>query len=127
MSFFKSVILIFVIFLLIGIVRTFLSSVRKLDIALDQKKFAFFDDKKDVHKNFHVTYKGVLFEGEKYIGPLEDRFEVTSIFIFTDMVSGLRGFQKEDFLKIENKIHEFYPHAKIDWKSPIKEFLAKKS
>ena len=124
MSFFKAVILIFVIFLIIGIVRTFLSSVRKLDVALDNKKFAFFDNKNDVRKNFHVTYNGVLFEGEKYIGPLEDRFEVTSIFIFTDMVSGLKGFQKEDFMKIEVKIKEFYPHAKIDWKSPIKEFIA---
>jgi len=125
MSFFKAVIMIFVIFLIIGIVRTFVSSVRKLDIALDNKKFAFFDNKNDVRKNFHVTYNGVLFEGEKYIGALDDRFEVTSIFIFTDMVSGLKGFKKEDFMKIEAKVKEFYPHAKIDWKSPIKEFIAK--
>jgi hypothetical protein len=96
---------------------------RKLELAHEQKKFYLYDDPNNVRKNFLVTYKGVLFEGEKYLGTTESAFEVVSIFIWPKDTAKLKGLTKQDFLFIEQKIREQYPNAVIDWKSPIKEFL----
>jgi hypothetical protein len=112
-----------IIFLIYSFIKYLLNPKRKLELAHEQKKFFFLDDKENVHKNFLLTHKGVLFEGEKYLGTTETSFEVISVFIWTSTQNKLRGFTKEDFQFIESKIKEAYPYAKIDWKSPIKEFL----
>jgi cbb3-type cytochrome oxidase subunit 3 len=96
---------------------------RKLELAHEQKKIYLYDDPNNVRKNFLVTYKGVLFEGEKYLGTTESAFEVVSIFIWPKDTAKLKGLTKQDFHFIEQKIREQYPNAVIDWKSPIKEFL----
>lgn len=114
-----------IIFAVYSLTKYLLNPKRKLELAHEQKRFYFFDDENNVHKNFLLTYKGVLFEGEKYLGTTENAFEVVSIFIWPRSVSELKGLVKEDFLFIESKIREHYSSAKIDWKSPIKEFLEK--
>ncbi|MGM0874852.1 MAG: sigma-w pathway protein ysdB [Bacillota bacterium] len=98
---------------------------RKLELALEQKQFYILDDKENVRKNFMLTYKGVLFEGEKYLGTTTNAFEVVSIFIWAKSLSKLQGLTLEDFSHIEVQVKNRYPYAKVDWKSPIKELLVK--
>ncbi len=98
---------------------------RKLELAHEQKRYYFLDDQKNARKNFHLTYNGVLFEGEKYLGTTSNAFEVVSVFVWPKNIASLQGMVRDDFLFIEQKIMDSYPNAKIDWKSPIKEFLAK--
>lgn len=102
-----------------------LSPKRKLELAHNQKKFFLLDDSENVRKNFFITYKGVLFEGEKYLGTTASSFEVISILIWTKTPNKLKGLTKKDFQFMEEKIKNSYPYAKIEWKSPIKEFLQK--
>lgn len=99
---------------------------RKLELANEQKQFYLLDDKVNVRKNFLLTYRGVLFEGEKYLGTTTNAFEVVSIFIWAKSTSKLQGLTLADFSHIEDQIKKHYPYAKIDWKSPIKELLIKK-
>lgn len=99
---------------------------RKLELAHEQKQFYFLDDKENVRKNFLLTYKGVLFEGEKYLGTTTNAFEVVSIFIWAQSTGKLQGLSLEDFSYIEDQVKKRYPFAKIDWKSLIKELLIKK-
>ncbi len=96
---------------------------RKLELAHEKGNTYFLDDQKNVRKNFLITYKSVLFEGEKYLGTTEQAFVVKQIFIWTHSPSKLKGFVKEDFYRIEKLVRAQYSEAEIDWKSPIKEFL----
>lgn len=114
-----------IIFLIYTAIRYLLNPKRKLELAHEQKKYFFYDHKNNVRKNFLITYKGVLFEGEKYLGTTENAFEVVSVFIWPHKVADLYGLVREDFVFIENKIKDSYPNAKIDWKSPIHEFMRK--
>ena len=106
-------------------VKFIINPKRKLELAHEQKRYYFLDDPNNVRKNFLLTYKGVLFEGEKYLGTTDNAFDVVSIFIWPHGVSSLMGFVREDFLFIERKILDEYPNTKLDWKSPIKEFMHK--
>ncbi|MBM4762509.1 sigma-w pathway protein ysdB [Bacillus sp. B15-48] len=115
-----------IIFILYRMVKYLVNPKRKLEIAHDQKRFYLLDDPENVRKNFLLTYKGVMFEGEKYLGTTEYAFEVVSIFIWAKNTAALKGLSYEDFIFIEDQIHETYPGAKISWKSPVKEFMEKK-
>lgn len=115
-----------IIYLLYRSVKYIIDPKRKLELAQEQKRFYFLDDQENVRKNFHVTYKGVLFEGEKYLGATEKSFEVVSIFVWSKNISSLKGLTQEDFQYLQNEIKERYPNAKLDWKSPIHEFLQNK-
>lgn len=99
---------------------------RKLEQAHDRRQFFFYDDEKDVRKNFLITYKGVMFEGKKYLGTTEQSFEIVSIVVWTKQTDRLAGFSKEDFQFISEDLQLRYPNAKIEWKSPIKELLEQK-
>ncbi len=103
--------------------RYLLHPKRKLELAHEKGNTYFLDEQKNVRKNFLITYKSVLFEGEKYLGTTEKAFVVKQIFIWTHTPSKLKGFKKEDFHVIEQLVRKQYPEADIDWKSPIKEFL----
>ncbi|WP_084783341.1 sigma-w pathway protein ysdB [Bacillus dakarensis] len=125
MMFIRFLLFAVIIFLIYSAIKYLLNPKRKLELAHEQKQFYFLDYKNDVRKNFHLTYKGVLFEGEKYLGTTENAFEVVSVFIWPQRVEALNGLVREDFEFIEKKVLELYPNAKIDWKSPIHEFLKK--
>lgn len=96
---------------------------RKLELAQEKKQFYYYDDVDNVKKNFLITYKGVLFEGEKYLGTTEDSFEVVSIAIWTKHPNKLKGFDRQDLYFLEKEILIHYPHAKIEWKNPIDQLL----
>ncbi len=122
----RLVLLFLIIYLLYRCVKYILNPKRKLELAKEQRRFYFLDDQENVHKNFHVTYKGVLFEGEKYMGSTDHSFDVVSIFVWAENIATLKGLNTEDFHYVQNEIKERYPAAKIDWKSPIHELLKKK-
>ncbi|NEU29856.1 sigma-w pathway protein ysdB [bacterium LRH843] len=97
---------------------------RKLEQAHERNQFFFFDEK-DIRKNILLTYKGVMFEGEKLLGTTDQSFEIVSIKVWARRTDQLTGFSKDDFQFIADDIHLRYPNAKIEWKSPIRELLGK--
>ncbi|TYS69010.1 sigma-w pathway protein ysdB [Sutcliffiella horikoshii] len=110
-------------FIIYSIFKYLLNPKRKLEIAHEKKNFYLLDQKSNVRKNFLLTYKGVMFEGEKYLGTTDRAFEVISIFIWPKNPEKLQGLRKHDFEFIQKEVRKQYPDALIDWKSPIKEFL----
>lgn len=96
---------------------------RKLDEAYEKNQYYFYDDVKNVRKNFFISYKGALFEGEKYLGTTEDAFEVVSIFVGARDAATLQGLTKKDFEYLQQEILTTYPNAKINWKQPIEQLM----
>ncbi|MFP7299549.1 sigma-w pathway protein ysdB [Neobacillus niacini] len=113
------------IFILYVTIKYLLKPTRKLEAARKHKRFLLID-KEEVIKNFRLTYHGAVFTGEKYLGAGRDSIDVVSITIWPEQTSSIKGMTKEDFYFIERKIHEKYPVAQINWKSPIDEFLQQK-
>ncbi|MBS4176086.1 sigma-w pathway protein ysdB [Lederbergia citrea] len=121
----RVVIFAFIIYLIYKTVKFILDPKRKLEAAHEQRKYYFYDTHENIRKNFLITYNGVMFEGEKYLGTTDRSFEVVSIFVWPRNTDLLQGLSYEDFVFIENEIKLRYPDAEIDWKSPIKELLKK--
>lgn len=120
---FRILIIMAVFILAYSALKYIVNSKRKLELAHQKKQFFFLDESVNVRKNFLITYRGVLFEGEKYLGTTENAFEVVTIDVWAKRSDRLIGLNKEDFYFIEKEIISAYPNAKINWKSPIKELL----
>lgn len=120
---FRLLIFIALIILIYAIIKYTLNPKRKLELAHEKKQFYFFDDPKDVRKNFLITYKGVMFEGKKFLGTTEKAFDVVSVSIWVKRKEQLKGLHVKDFIFLEKEIHQHYPEATIEWKPPIKEFI----
>jgi hypothetical protein len=121
----RVVLLLMIFFILYLVIRTIFTPNRKIETARKHKRFLLLDND-DVVKNFQVTYNGALFTGEKYLGTTHNSIDVVSITIWPQSTTSLKGLSKDDFYFIEKKILEKYPVAKINWKSPIHEFLQQK-
>ena len=87
---------------------------RKLKAAQKRKAFYMLDDPADIRRNFFITYKGLILEGEKYPN---HNYEVASIFIWLHNNNEWEFLGKEDILEIEKRILRLYPASRIDWKS----------
>ena len=120
---FRIVIIALIIYIVYKGVRYLTDPKRRLDEAHERGEYYFYDDVKKVRKNFFISYKGALFEGEKYLGTTENAFEVVSIFVFVHDSMKLQGFTKEDFLYLEKEILMNYPNATISWKNPIEQLM----
>lgn len=121
----RLIIVSLIIYLIYKAVKFILDPKRKLETAHDQKRYFFYDVPDNIRKNFLITYNGVMFEGEKYLGSTDRSFEVVSIFVWPRNPDLLQGLSYDDFFFIENEIKLRYPDSEIDWKSPIKELMAK--
>ncbi|MCP1145533.1 sigma-w pathway protein ysdB [Lysinibacillus endophyticus] len=119
----RFLIIALIIYLFYKGVRFLTDPKRKLDEAYEKGEYYFYDDVKNVRKNFFISYKGALFEGEKYLGTTENAFEVVSIFVWVHDTMKLQGLTKEDFLYLEKEIQLNYPKAKINWKNPIEQLM----
>lgn len=119
----RIVIIILIIYIFYKGVRYLIDPKRKLDEAYENGNYYFYDDVKNVRKNFFITYKGALFEGEKYLGTTDNSFEVISIFVFVHDAMKLQGFTKDDFLYLEKEVLMNYPNATINWKNPIEQLM----
>ncbi|UFT97988.1 sigma-w pathway protein ysdB [Radiobacillus kanasensis] len=99
------------------------SPLRKLERAKKIKSFYYLDDPDNVKKNLMMTYKGMVFEGEKYIGATEQSFDVVSISVQVKDPQDLQGLERNDLYFLEKELLIRYPQAEIDWKYPINELL----
>lgn len=115
-----------IIFLFYRGIRYITDPKRKLDEAYEQEKFYFYDDIKNVRKNFFITYNGALFEGEKYLGTTDNSIDVVSIFVWVKDETKLQGFTKDDFHFLASEIQTNYPQAEINWKNPIEQLMKEK-
>lgn len=120
---FRLLIIVLIIYIFYKAVRFLTDPKRKLDEAYEKGQYYFYDDVKNVRKNFFISYKDALFEGEKYLGTTDDAFEVVSIFVWVHDPMKLQGLTKEDFLFLEKEIQMNYPNAKINWKNPIEQLM----
>ncbi|RHW33450.1 sigma-w pathway protein ysdB [Lysinibacillus yapensis] len=120
---FRLFIIATIIYIIYKGVQYFTNPKRKFDVAFENEEYYFYDDVKNVRKNFFISYKGALFEGEKYLGTTENAFEVVSIFVWVHDPMKLQGLTKEDFRYLENEILMNYPNAEINWKNPIERLM----
>ncbi len=119
---FRLLLLIAIVILVYTAFRYLFHPRRKLEQAHERKQFFFLDDEKNVRKNFLLTYKGVLFEGEKYLGTTARHFEIVSIYVWARETERLKGLSREDFQFIEDDIRLRYPDAKLNGKVRLKSF-----
>ena len=119
----RLIIIALIIYIFYKGVRYLTDPKRKLDEAYERGDYYFYDDVKNVRKNFFISYKGALFEGEKYLGTTDDAFEVVSIFVFVHDAMKPQGFTKDDFYFLEKEILLNYPKAKISWRNPIEKLM----
>lgn len=119
----RLIVLALIIYLFYRLIRYIVDPKRKLDTALESGSYYFLDDVKNVRKNFFVALRGVLFEGEKYLGTTENAFEVVSISVWVENPDRLQGFTKEDFHFLEKEINMNYPDAKISWQNPVEQLM----
>ena len=123
MLFLRFVILALLIFAFYKLLQYIFDPKRKLDEAYEKGNYYVYDDVKNVRKNFFITYKGALFEGEKYLGTTDNSFDVISIFVSVHNLAELHGLTKEDFEFLQNEILMSYPSAKISWIEPIEKLI----
>nr|WP_096436022.1 sigma-w pathway protein ysdB [Alteribacter populi] len=122
---FRILLLIAIGIVVFSVIKYAIDPRRKLESAHQSGGFYFLDESDNVRKNFLLTYSSVMFEGEKYLGTVDDSFDVTSITVWTEEKDKLKGLSKTDFLFIEKEIAIRYPKAEILWNSPIKELFKK--
>ena len=123
MLFLRFIILAVLIFAFYKLLQYIFDPKRKLDEAYEKGNYYVYDDVKNVRKNFFITYKGALFEGEKYLGTTDNAFDVISIFVSVHNLAELQGLTKEDFEFLQNEILMSYPSAKISWIEPIEKLI----
>ncbi|MDY0405374.1 sigma-w pathway protein ysdB [Virgibacillus sp. 179-BFC.A HS] len=120
---FRILILASLLLLIFTLIQYLRNPQRRLQIAKNTDSFFFMDDRDNSKKNFQITYKGALFEGEKYLGTTEDAFEVVNISITISNPMELSGMNREDLYFLEKEILIRYPFAKIEWKHPINQLF----
>lgn len=99
--------------------KRFLHPARKLQSSRKHKQFFLLDEKHNARKNFTLTYKGLLFEGEKYSRNEEDSEAICSIFISADSPANTDSLTQADLLYMEEQIKQHYPEAEVEWEEPL--------
>ncbi|MCZ2258013.1 sigma-w pathway protein ysdB [Sporosarcina sp. G11-34] len=120
----RFVIIAFIVYLFYRGIRYLTDPKRKLDEAYEKESYYFHDDVKNVRKNFFITYKGAMFEGEKYLGTTENSFDIVTIFVWVKNEAKLQGMTKDDFHFLKSEILLNYPMAEISWKNPIEQLMS---
>ncbi|ELK47256.1 sigma-w pathway protein ysdB [Halobacillus sp. ACCC02827] len=120
---FRLLLLVAIAFILYTAYKFLINPRRKLDTAKDKKQFYFHDNKENSKENFLLTWKGLVFEGEKYLGATEDAFEVVNISVSAHHPERLQGLDREDIYFMEKEILIRYPYATIEWKYPMNRLI----
>lgn len=123
---FRLLILLAIVFLSYTFYLYLTDPKRKLDKAKQKKVFYMLDDKENDKKNLYFTYKGILFEGEKYIGANEEAFDVVTISVHVLNPEEMAGFDRNDLYFLEEELLIHYPFAEIDWKPPVNQLVFSK-
>ncbi|AMQ05832.1 sigma-w pathway protein ysdB [Sporosarcina psychrophila] len=119
----RLIIIGFIIYLVYRGIRYLTDPKRKLDDAYAEDKYYFYDEVNNVRKNFFLSYKGAMFEGEKYLDTTDDSIDVISIFVWVKDETKLQDFTKADFDFLSSTILSNYPKAAISWKNPIERLM----
>lgn len=122
---FRLLLLIAIAFIMYTAYKFIINPKRKLDLAREKKEFYFHDNKENTKENFLITYKGFVFEGEKYLGTTEHAFEVVTINVSAQNPQQLQGLDREDIYFMEQEILIRYPYASIEWKYPVNRLIIK--
>lgn len=120
---FRVLIILALFFIFFATVQYIRSPQRKIQKAKEMYSFYFLDEPEDNKKNLQFTYKGCLFEGEKYLGTTETAFEVVNIDVTVRRPIELRGITKTDLAFLEEEILSKYPYATVNWKHPINQLI----
>ncbi|SDK42333.1 sigma-w pathway protein ysdB [Sediminibacillus albus] len=123
---FRLLIFIAIILLLFTAYKYVINPKRKLEVASEKKDFFLLDDSENIKKNFLMTYKGFLFEGEKYLGTTEHSFDVVNISIHAHHPAELKGLERDDLHFMEKEVLIRYPFAEVEWKHPMDKLLLNK-
>lgn len=118
-----SILFLLIYFFLFLFMKTTQMPNQKLKQAVKQKRFYMDDNKSNARKNFLLTYKGIVFEGEKHAEIRKNFCEVVSIYIWLRKPADINRLAPQDFFYIEKKILQQYPQAKINWNSPFYESM----
>ncbi|AHZ16902.1 sigma-w pathway protein ysdB [Bacillus velezensis] len=116
----RIVLLALLIYFIYMCIKFYANPKRRLRLAQSKENFYFIDEQKNTRKNLQLTYKGVLFEGEKHIPSKDHPLFIHTIFVWTENPEKLNRFSAGDFEEVEKKVLERYPNCKIDWDQPIK-------
>ncbi|MBO0602672.1 sigma-w pathway protein ysdB [Sporosarcina sp. E16_3] len=119
----RFIIIAFIVYLFYRGIRYLTDPKRKLDGAYAEDQYYFYDEVNNVRKNFFLSYKGAMFEGEKYLDSTDDSIDVISIFVWVKDETKLQDFTKADFDFLLSKILTNYPKATISWKNPIERLM----
>ena len=122
--FFRIVVFFVIIYVCYKFVRFLFDPKRKIDEAYKHGHFYFYDDTKNVRKNFFITYKGVMFEGEKYLNTSKNASDSLSIFVSVHNLDELHGLTKDDVLFLQEQIIASYPEANISWVKSVEKLLS---
>ncbi|SIS51374.1 hypothetical protein SAMN05421687_10767 [Salimicrobium flavidum] len=120
---FRILLLAAILFLVYTMIKIAKDPRRQFTAAVENRSFFFQDNDENPKQNFFITYKGAVFEGEKYIGATEEAFEVVSIIVSAKEPNTLTGIDREDLYFLEKEILIRYPYASIEWKHPMKTLL----
>jgi len=121
---FRILIIVTVLLLIYTLIQYIRNPYRKLKKSVRNGTFFFLDEANNAKKNILFTYKGCLFEAEKYLGTTTSAFEVVNIHIFVHEPMVLKGITIDDITFLEKKIIKQYPHAHIEWKHPINNIMS---
>lgn len=117
MVFLMRIALIFLLVFLLYSIMSYISSPdRKLLAAKRNKQFFLLDDPANPLKNLFLTYKGILFEGEKYIDSLHSG-KVVTIHIWHCRHKTIDKLSLPDQKVIERALIDVYPEAEVEWKN----------
>ena len=116
----RFVIIAFIIYLFYRGIRYLTDPKRKLDDAYEEERYYFYDDVKNVRKNFFITYKGAMFEGEKYLGTTENSFDVVSIFVWVKNEANFKVSRKMIFIFYNLKFYQIIRQLKLVGKIQLK-------
>ncbi len=120
---FRLLLFVAIAFLFYTVYQYIINPKRKLEVAKNKRAFYFLDESDNIKKNFLMTYKGILFEGEKYLGTTENSFDVINISVSTHNPDALKGLERNDLYFLEEEILIHYPYATVEWKQPINSLL----
>ena len=121
----KMAIMITIIFFLYSGIKRFLSPRHKLYSFQKHQQFYLLDERHNAHKNFTLTYRGLLFEGEKYLQDKNDPESVSSILISTSSSAEADYLTRDDLLYIEEQVKLHYPEAEIEWEESLQDLSVK--
>jgi len=120
---FRILLIITIIILIYTFIQYFRNPCRKLKKSIRQQTYFLLDETDNPKRNLLLTYKGCLFEGEKYVGTTTNAFDIISIYMFVDEPLDLKGITADDLALLEEKLLESYPHAQIEWKHPVNQII----